>query len=343
MEGRAWRLGILVSFDFPENLYEEAKNYHRLYARSSGFRYLRPGEFFATDTKKNKRETKVTDMKFTKLEGLGNDFLIVPVDDVNNLDKPEELAPRICERHYGAGADGIVFVSQNRNNDADYASRIFNADGSEAEISGNGTRCAAAYLYYKELWEEPEVRISTVAGIKTGRFVGRQGLRFEFEFDMGKPKLAGNEIPIVLDKPLERVVRYALVMGGDVQEITCTSMGNPHCSLFVPTLEGVRVDELGPLLEDHPAFPVRTNVEFVHVISREEIEVLFWERGVGRTLSSGTGSCGASIASMLNGYTERSVLVHTQGGILRVTWQDDDSVKLTGSAEVIYEGLWLRE
>jgi diaminopimelate epimerase len=282
-------------------------------------------------------------MKFTKLQGLGNDFLIIPVEEVNNLEKPEELAQKICERNYGAGADGIVFVSQNQRDEADFASRIFNADGSEAEISGNGTRCVAAYFYYQELWTEPEIRISTVAGVKIGRLVARQGLRFDFEFDMGKPKLASHEIPITLDEPLERVVKYPLVMGGDVQEITCTSMGNPHCSVFVPTLEGLRIDELGPLLEDHPAFPVRTNVEFVHIISPEEIEVLFWERGVGRTLSSGTGSCGASLASMLNGYTERSIRVNTPGGILRVVWQDDNSVKLTGSAEVIYEGVWLSE
>jgi diaminopimelate epimerase len=282
-------------------------------------------------------------MKFTKLQGLGNDFLIIPVDDVNKLEKPEELAKKMCERNYGAGADGIVFVAQIQSEDADFASRIFNADGSEAEISGNGTRCVAAYLYYKGLCQGSEIRILTAAGVKTGRFAARQGSRFDFEFDMGKPGLSSQEIPIALDKPLDRVVKYPLIMGGDVQEITCTSMGNPHCSLFVPSLDGIRIDELGPLLEDHPAFPMRTNVEFVHVISRQEIEVLFWERGVGRTLSSGTGSCGASIASMLNGYTDRSIRVNTPGGILQVVWQDDDSVKLTGSAEVIYEGVWLRE
>jgi diaminopimelate epimerase len=281
-------------------------------------------------------------MKFTKLQGLGNDFLIIPVDDVNKLEKPEELAKKMCERNYGAGADGIVFVAKIQGEDADFASRIFNADGSEAEISGNGTRCVAAYLYYKELCREPEIRILTAAGVKTGRFVTRQGGRFDFEFDMGEPRLSSQEIPIILDKPLDRVIKYPLVMGGDVQEVTCTSMGNPHCSLFVPSLEGIHIDELGPLLEDHPAFPMRTNVEFVHIMSRQEIEVLFWERGVGRTLSSGTGSCGASIASMLNGYTDRSIRVNTPGGILQVVWQDDNAVKLTGSAEVIYEGVWLR-
>jgi diaminopimelate epimerase len=282
-------------------------------------------------------------MKFTKLQALGNDFLIIPVDDVKQLETPEELAQKMCQRNYGAGADGIVFVAPIHREDADFASRIFNADGSEAEISGNGTRCVAAFLAYTGLCRQPEVRIWTVAGVKTGRFVARQGLLFDFEFDMGKPKLSSPEIPIALDHPLDRVVRFPLLMGGDVQEITCTSMGNPHCSLFVSSLEGIRIDELGPLLENHPAFPMRTNVEFVHVISRAEIEVLFWERGVGRTLSSGTGSCGASIASMLNGYTDRKVRVNTLGGVLQVVWQDDDSVKLTGSAEVIYDGVWVKQ
>ena len=281
-------------------------------------------------------------MKFTKLQGLGNDFLIIPVEDVKNLNHPEELAQQICQRNYGVGADGIVFVAQPQTGDAEFASRIFNADGSEAEISGNGTRSVAAYFYYQGLWSEPVIRIATVAGVKVGRLVDRQGLRFDFEFDMGEPKLSSDEIPIILDSPLDQVVKYPLIMGGDIQEITCTSMGNPHCTLFVSTLGELHIDEIGSLLEHHPAFPLRTNVEFVQVKSRQEIDVLFWERGVGRTLSSGTGSCGASIASMLNGYTERSIRVNTPGGILRVVWQDDNSIKLTGSAEVIYEGEWLR-
>jgi diaminopimelate epimerase len=281
-------------------------------------------------------------IKFTKLQGLGNDFLILPVADVNNLDKPAELAHKMCERNYGAGADGIVFVAPVQTAEAEFASRIFNADGSEAEVSGNGTRCVAAYCYYKGLWSEPSIRIATVAGVKVGRLAGRQELRFDFEFDMGQPKLSSEAIPINLDPALDQVVGYPLVMGGDIQQITCTSMGNPHCSLFVASLEDLEIDEIGSLLEHHPAFPLRTNVEFVQVKSREEIEVRFWERGVGRTLSSGTGSCGASIAAMINGYTERSIRVNTPGGILKVVWQEDNSVRLTGSAEVIYEGEWMR-
>jgi diaminopimelate epimerase len=281
-------------------------------------------------------------MKFTKLQGLGNDFLIIPVENVNHLNQPEKLAQEICQRNYGAGADGIVFVSKVQTQEAEFASRIFNADGSEAEISGNGTRCVAAYFYYKGLWAGPSIRIATVAGVKIGRLVERQGLRFDFEFDMGMPKLSSQDIPISLEPPLDQVVKYPLIMGGDIQEITCTSMGNPHCSLFVSSLDELNLDEIGSLLEHHPAFPLRTNVEFIQVRSPQEIDVRFWERGVGRTLSSGTGSCGASIASMLNGFTDRSIRVNTPGGTLKVVWQEDNTVKLTGSAEVLYEGEWLR-
>lgn len=281
-------------------------------------------------------------LKFTKLQGLGNDFLIIPVDDVQQLNTPDRLAQVMCERNYGAGADGLVFVAPTSSGDANFASRIFNADGSEAEISGNGTRCVAAYLYFQGLWEAPEIKIATAAGIKVGKLVSRDSLRFEFEFDMGSPRLASDDIPILLPQKLDRVVAYSLRMGGEFQTVTCVSMGNPHCSVFLSSLDDINFTEIGPLLEDHPAFPTRTNVEFVRVVSRDEIEVRFWERGVGRTLSSGTGSCGAAVASMLNDYTERRVRVNTPGGTLYVRWDDDNVVRLTGSAEVIYEGVWLR-
>ncbi len=279
---------------------------------------------------------------FTKLQGLGNDFLILEVADINNLSTPDELAQQMCQRNYGAGADGIVFVAQSRLSDVPFTSRIFNADGSEAEISGNGTRCLAAYLYYKGLWQAPEINIATAAGIKGGRLVARDGLRFDFEFAMGEPHLASEEIPINLDSPLSQVINYPLMMGGEPQRITCVSMGNPHCTTFWASFDKINIDELGSLLEHHPAFPERTNVEFVRVISDDEIEVLFWERGVGRTLSSGTGSSGASIAAMLNGFTNRAVTVKTLGGLLKVHWRDDNVVMLTGSAEVVYEGIWLQ-
>ncbi len=282
-------------------------------------------------------------MQFTKLQAVGNDFLILPVEDTHALRAPDEAARSMCHRNYGAGADGVIFVARSPRDDADFVSRIFNADGSEAEISGNGTRCVAAYLCYSKLWAGAEVRIATEAGMKRGRLVARDGLKFDFEFDMGEPQLSSLSLPMAIDEPIDSVVSYPLNLGGEMIEVTCLSMGNPHCTLFLPDLDAINMEEIGPLIEDHPAFPNRTNVEFVRVAARDEIEVLFWERGVGRTMSSGTGSCAAAVASALNGFTRRSVRVLTAGGALRVDWREDNSVALTGWAEVVYEGRWLRD
>lgn len=272
-------------------------------------------------------------LHFTKLQALGNDFLIVPADEARDF-TPRELARRMCRRRRGAGADGVVFVSKSRREGADFDSRIFNADGSEAEVSGNGTRCAAAHLHYIGLWNEPEVRIATLAGVKRGRLVGRAGLTFDFEFEMGRP------LPSSPD-PREGLAELLEQLGAEKLRITCVSMGNPHCTVFTDSIDSPSIDQVGPMIERHPQFPNATNVELARVISRDEIEVLFWERGVGRTLSSGTGSCAAAVSSALNGFTDRRVRVRTLGGELVVDWGMDDIVRLTGSAEVIYEGKWL--
>jgi diaminopimelate epimerase len=302
----------------------------------------------------------VNEIRFTKLQGMGNDFLVVQVDDVASLPggagvppanrltpsssadiQPAELAIKICNRNYGAGADGLIFVSRSRDGESDFTSRIFNSDGSEAGVSGNGTRCLAAFLSHAALWSDPEVNIATAAGVKRGRLISRQGMRFEFEFDMGKPDLSSRSVPMTLDRPLDRVVRYPLHLGGDMFEVTCLSMGNPQCVIFVRDLDAVTLQEIGPLIEHHPVFPDRANVEFAKAVARDEIEIRIWERGAGHTLSSGTGSCASAVAAALNGLTDRSVTVRTEGGALRVVWRDDDTVALTASAEVIYEGRWL--
>src|SRR6185369_1564280 len=263
----------------------------------------------------------LTNIKFTKTQGMGNDFLIIEVEDVAALNTATDLALEMCQRNYGAGADGIVFVTPVRQGDADFSSRIFNADGSEAGVSGNGTRCAAAYLYHGGLWSEPEIRIAPAAGVKYGRLVSRKATRFEFEFDMGQPVLSSEAVPMTLGSPLEEVVRYPLKLGGDLIEVTCLSMGNPQCVIFVTDLSAVNLEEIGPLIEHHPVFPDRTNVEFARAISKEEIEIRIWERGAGHTLSSGTGSCASGVAASLNGLTDRNVRVLTEGGALQVDWQ----------------------
>jgi diaminopimelate epimerase len=284
----------------------------------------------------------VSEIKFTKAQGMGNDFLIIEVEAIDALQNASALSRQMCERNYGAGADGIVFVSRTRDDDADFASRIFNADGSEAGVSGNGTRCAAAYLYHAGLWNAPAIRIATAAGVKHGRLVTRENTRLEFEFDMGRPALSSEAVPMSIAPPLERVIRYPLHLGGDLLEVTCMSMGNPQCVIFVNDLNAVNLEELGPLIEHHPIFPDRVNVEFARTISKEEIEIRIWERGAGHTLSSGTGSCASAVAAALNGLTDRNVRVLTEGGELRVDWKEDDRVLLTASAEVVYEGRWLQ-
>ena len=283
----------------------------------------------------------MSNIRFTKVQGMGNDFLIIEVDVLSSLPNASELAREMCQRNYGAGADGIVFVSRAAGGDADFESRIFNADGSEAGVSGNGTRCTAAFLYFSGLWHEPLVKIDTAAGVKKGKLVEREGPRFEFAFDMGKPSLSSDSVPMAITPPIEPVVNHPLRLGGDVLEVTCLSMGNPQCIIFVADLDGINLTEIGPLIEDHPIFPDRANVEFARVISREEIEIRIWERGAGHTLSSGTGSCASAVAAALNDLTNRRVKVRTEGGVLQVDWRDDDRVMLTASAEVVYEGQWL--
>ena len=228
---------------------------------------------------------------FVKTHALGNDFILVEQTSKRPSDYPE-LAKRICHRNFGVGADGVILWSHDR--DA-FNLRIFNQDGSEAECSGNGLRCVAAYLIESGRWPKDEVRLKTTSGSYVLRHVGKQ-----YEADMGAPGLAPKEIPFAPPVPMERVVNYPLPVDGQLVAITACSTGNPHCSLFVDELNDAYIEKVGPLLERHPAFPNRTNVEFIHVMNDQEIEVAFWERGVGVTYASGTGSCGAAVASILN-------------------------------------------
>jgi diaminopimelate epimerase len=287
-------------------------------------------------------------MRFDKFQALGNDFLIAREGDLRALtDNYEAFARRICDRHFGVGGDGLeVLCTAVNEAEADFAIRLFNADGGETPISGNGTRCVAAWLYYTGVWSQPSVRIATGAGVKTLQLIGRHSGRFLFETEMGRPRLRSEEVPVKLAQPLDRVIRQQLEVKGQAIEFTATSMGNPHCSVFINSLashedfERLHWRELGALIERHPAFPERTNVEFTRVLDRQTIEVRFWERGVGETLASGTGSCGAALAAMLNDLTERKVTVKMAAGELLVEWRADDQVVQTGEACVIFQGEW---
>jgi len=256
---------------------------------------------------------------FVKTQALGNDFLLVHQSSAPPPERYAELARRICERHFGVGADGLILWKQTVDK---FDIRIFNRDGSEAESSGNGLRCAAAYFFESGLWRQREIRLETVSGSYILRQVDGQ-----YEADMGTPEVLFVNRPI----PLPDTTVNA----------TATSTGNPHCSVFVDLLDDAFVCRIGPELERHSLFPKRTNVEFIHVLSSTDIEVAFWERGVGVTHASGTGSCGATVASIVNGKTGRSVTVHTKTGELYVEWPEGGRLKLTSTAYVVAEGRYV--
>ncbi|MDT7541303.1 MAG: diaminopimelate epimerase [Acidobacteriota bacterium] len=291
-------------------------------------------------------------MKFIKFHGYGNDYLIVDADELRGTSPLAEFARRACDRHFGAGADGVAVVERMTNGvderaTADFRVRIFNPDGSEAAMSGNGTRCAASALFYEGVWSREELRLSTRAGIKVYRLLAGDHVRGRFRFaaEIGRPKFESASVPIKTDEPLMRVIDHPLeVAPGETVRVTALEMCNPNCCLFVPDFERVDWRRLGRLIESHARFPERTNVEFVRVVSRERIEVRIWERGVGETLSSGTGASAAAVAACVNGLTDRHVAVETPGGGLEVEWRErDGEVVLTGEAEVVYRGEWLRE
>jgi diaminopimelate epimerase len=303
-------------------------------------------------------------MRFVKFHGYGNDYLVFRAEDLRAAGDPGRFARQVCDRHFGAGADGIAVVERagagaegaegagagtqgaGDSSSADFGVRIFNPDGSEAAMSGNGTRCAAAALFHDRLWSRTELRLSTLAGVKTYRLLAedRARGRYRFAAEIGRPRFESEAVPFAAGERLGRVVGHPLeVAPGETVEITALEMCNPNCCLFVDDFEAVDWRRLGRLIESHPRFPRRTNVEFVRVVSPERIEVRIWERGVGETLSSGTGSSAAAVASAVGGRTGRSLTVETPGGTLAVEWRErDGEVVLTGEAEVVYRGEWLK-
>ena len=274
-------------------------------------------------------------MEFHKVHGLANDFLVI--DAFKEADYGS-LAIAACARHTGVGADGMLVLDRAQIPEADFSLRFFNSDGSEAEMSGNGIRCAAAVLYHTGRANGPWLRFATLAGIKTLTLSARDGIRFDFEVVIGKPAFKPSEVPMNVSDNLERILKYQLDVDGKKVEVTAVSTGNPHCTVFVDDFDKIDWRHLGAKLESHPAFPKRTNVEFVRVVSPTEIETRFWERGVGETQSSGTGSCGATVASILNGKTGRRVTVHAKAGKLQVEWPENGRLKLTSTARVVAEG-----
>ena len=277
-------------------------------------------------------------MRFAKTEALGNDFVIVDAGQLAGQDA-SRVARQICRRSLDLGADGLILFRQTEvSGQPRFSMQVFNADGSEAEISGNGLRCLAALLVQQGQAAGGTLAIQTGAGAKRLRLTDSRPPEYCFNLLMGEPVLNPAAIDFRPDPPGASLVRYPLVAEGRMHPVTVTSMGNPHCSLLVADLEKTDWEGLGRLIEVHPCFPRRTNVEFVQVLDRSNLAVRFWERGVGKTLASGTGGCAAAVAACLNGVADRAVQVHTLGGTLQVHWQEDNQLSLTGPARIVCQG-----
>ncbi|HEX7333504.1 MAG TPA: diaminopimelate epimerase [Pyrinomonadaceae bacterium] len=281
--------------------------------------------------------------QFTKFHGLGNDYLVFEAEQLKGVDDLGGFARRICNRHYGAGGDGIAIIGKAETEDVDFTCRIFNPDGSEAGLSGNGTRCAVAYLYYRGLWTKDELRLSTRTGLKRYFPRGQSGVgKYVFESELGQPKFDTQTIPMSITPPLEKVVGYPLEVNGEQFPITAMQMGNPNCCIFVDDFDALNWRQIGKAIEVHPQFPDRTNVVFVRPVERNLIELRIWERGVGETTASGTCSCAGAVAAMVNDRADRDVRVVMEGGEVRIKWRADGEVVITGTAEVVYSGQWLQ-
>lgn len=275
------------------------------------------------------------DIQFTKLHGLGNDYFFIEGERYSDVDWPS-LSVAMSHRHLGAGADGIILILPG--DDADFAMRIFNADGSEAETCGNGIRCFAKYVYERGMTDKTEFVIETLAGPNRVHLSTENGVVVSVRSNMGKPRFERAEIP--MEGPPGKVVEEALDVNGQMITITCANIGNPHAVVFVDDATKVDLKQIGPQIEHHPRFPQRTNVEFVTVKDRQNMVMRIWERGSGITMASGSGSCGSALAAMITDRVDRTVRVHLVHGALTVEWADDGHVYQDGPATEVYSGTW---
>ena len=276
-------------------------------------------------------------MKFTKMQGIGNDYIYVNCFE-EVVTEPERLAIVMSKPHFGCGADGLILIEPS--DTADFGMRVFNSDGSEAGMCGNGIRCVGKYVYERGMTDKTELTIATKGGFKQISLQVEEGKVARVKVDMGTPELNPKLIPV--DLPGEIVLRHRLQIMGQTWFITCVNMGNPHAVLFVRDPEVVDLPTIGPMIEHHPLFPRRTNVEFVRVIDRNILQMRVWERGAGETLACGTGACASLVAAVLGGLSNRSVQMKLSGGNLQLHWSaDDNHVYQTGPAAFVYDGEWL--
>lgn len=277
-------------------------------------------------------------LDFTKMEGIGNDFILLDdrTGDIQRRQPYPELAKRLCSRHFSIGADGIILILDAPDHDIKF--RIYNSDGSQAQMCGNGMRCFAKYLYENKILPQKKMRVDTQAGTVIPEvLVDDNNMVQSVRVDMGEPFLSCRDIPF--ESSNERAVEEILVVGDKEYRITGLSMGNPHAVIFVDEVEKIDIESDGRSIEIHDRFPEKTNVEFIEVVNKNELKMKVWERGAGRTLACGTGACAALVAASLTGRTEDSAVIHLDGGDLDIYWdRETNHVFKTGPATLVFEG-----
>ena len=273
-------------------------------------------------------------MKFTKMQGLGNDYVYVNCFK-ETIENPPEMAKKVSNRNFGIGSDGLIMI--NPSDVADFEMEMYNADGSRSEMCGNGIRCVGKYVYDYGLTEKEHISVETLAGIKYLDLTVEDGKVKLVKVDMGNPELVPANIPIVADG--DRVIDEPINVNGTEYRMTGVSMGNPHAVVYVEDVKGLDIEKIGPAFENHERFPNRVNTEFVKVLDQNTVEMRVWERGSGETMACGTGACAVAVACILNGLTEDKVTVKLLGGDLQIEWDKDaDKVYMTGPAEVSFDG-----
>lgn len=274
-------------------------------------------------------------MKFTKMHGAGNDYIYINCFE-ETVKNPEKLAIKVSDRHFGIGSDGLILISPS--DKADFKMNIYNADGSEGMMCGNGIRCVSKYVYDNGMTDKDEITVETRSGIKLIKMNVENGKVVSARVNMGEPILEAEKIPTKFDG--ENVIRQKLTIGEKEYEVTCVSMGNPHCIVYVDDVKNIDLEKIGPKFENNEMFPERINTEFVHVVSDTELDMRVWERGSGETLACGTGSCAVTVASVLCGYCKRNteIKINLLGGTLTDIWTDGGDVYMTGPAATVCTG-----
>lgn len=274
-------------------------------------------------------------MKFTKMQGIGNDYVYVNCFQ-ENVENPEAVAIKVSDRHFGIGSDGLILIKPS--DVADFEMDMYNADGSRGAMCGNGMRCVGKYVYDYGLTDKTSVTVNTLSGIKYLELTVENGKVKEVQVNMGAPILETKKVPMICEK--EQAINEPIMVDGQEYHITAVSMGNPHAITYdIEDVKNLEIEKIGPKFEFHPCFPDRVNTEFVKVLDDHTVEMRVWERGSGETMACGTGACAVAVASILNGYTKDEVTVKLLGGDLRIFWdREANLVYMTGPAEVVFDG-----